>query len=260
MPLAHPFSFLVRRRDKKRDLRCFQLADVEANRYLEAALRRHGFELGETRINNPPRAGEEVDPTQLLHVDTDDCLPEDVIFSSIRLPADDPYRDYKKSMERAYTDLEQELIDVWTGALPIVSRGRVRLSPELARRLPDEYKDRFDMRFGQREGAEYLTLQAFDEKHRHTYEGDELRTAGFAMRLAKLPKRDVGYVGIWGLDGTSTLNLAYQIRHRHWDLLAEPGFAMIELVGDAIPERPTDYRWMLDWRAEVLFDVPFAAA
>ena len=139
-----------------------------------------------------------------------------------------------------------------------LARARVRLNPELHRLLPTGFEDRFDMRFRQEQGAPYLTLQRHDDKRR-PYKGKELRTAVFLLRLPRLPRRDVGYVGTIGIDGIANLVWGHLLRRRHADLLREPGFVMVELVGAPLPERPTDYRWALGWRAEILFRVPLDA-
>ena len=81
----------------------------------------------------------------------------------------------------------------------------------------------------------------------------------FLLRLPSLPNRDVGYLGIWSLDGTSTLVWSKLLRYIHADLLCEPGFVMAELVHAPIPERATDYRWAADWHAEILLRVPLTS-
>jgi hypothetical protein len=256
MPLAHAFLGVVDTHDKSRDVRCFQLRDGEANQNTRVTLGRFGFEFGETRINNPPLAGQKVDPTQLARIDTDGWRPEDSVVATTRPAVSDTKRDFKKCLPRAYTDLEHEIINVWQCCLPEVSRGRVNLNPELVRFLPPGFEDRFDMRFRQREGACYLTLQRFGD-NRRPYTGNVPRTAAFLLRLPSLPKREFGFVGLWCPDGTSTLALSYLIRYRHADLLREWGFLMAELVCcSPIPKRPTDYHWMLDWQLEPLFHVP----
>jgi hypothetical protein len=113
------------------------------------------------------------------------------------------------------------------------------LSPDLQHLLPAGYEDRFDMRFRERQGAPYLSLQRHDD-NRRPYTGNELRTAVFLLVLARLPQRKVGSVRAWGLDGIATLVWATLLRERHAGLLREPGLVMAELVGAPIPRLPTD--------------------
>jgi hypothetical protein len=252
---AHPFFFTSRKRDKSRDVRAHELIDTFPNQLVVEGLRPLGFELGEARINNPPRAGQRVDPMQLTRVDTNDCHPDDVIVTTTWWPVSDENRDDRKRMPRAHTDLEKELLEVWERYFPELARARVRLSPDLHPLLPAGYEDRFDMRFRERQGAPYLSLQRHDD-NRRPYKGNELRTAVFLSVLAGVPRRKVGYVGAWGLDGIATLVWAALLRERHAALLGEPGLVMAELVGAPIPRLPTDYRWIREWRAEILFRFP----
>jgi hypothetical protein len=255
VPHAHPFVFTNKKRDKTRKVRPHEVIDTLPSQLVVEGLRPLGYELGETRINYPLPGGQQVDPMQLARVDTSDCRPKDVIVTTTRLPLSDPLRDFKKYLQRAYTDLEQELLEVWQAFLPELARARVRLNPRYHQLLPAGREDRFDMRFRQEQGARYLTLQRFEDKRR-PYKGDVLRTAVFLLCLPRLPRRTCGYVGAWGLDGVATLVWAHLLRRRHADLLRAPVFVMAELVGGPIPERPTDYRWVEEWQAEVLLRVP----
>lgn len=259
MPQAIPFFFLVAKRDLNRDLREFMVRDGLANQLTIDVLGRFGFALGPARVNNPPPTSWPDDPTQLVHVDTSDCHPEDAIVTSTRLPVHDEETGCRKRVARAYTDLEQELLEVWSLYFSLLARDQVRLQPHLHRLLPRGFENRYDMIFREEEGACYLQLRAHHVRGHRPFQGAEKRTAAFVLRLPRLPARDVGYVGIWGPDGTSTLVLAHQVWARHPELLREPGFTMLELVAAPIPERPTDYRWTLDWRAEILFRVPIEA-
>lgn len=259
MRYAHPFYFLVAKRDLTRDLREFMTRDQFANQLIVEVLRQIGFALGDALVNNPPPAKWQDQPTQLAHVDTSRFRPEDVVTTSTRWPVSDEEAGGRKRVARAYTDLEQELLEVWSAYFSHLSRDQVRLHPDLHRLLPPGFENRYDMAFREEEGACYYELRAHHERGHRPYKGDEKRTAAFLLHLPRLPKRSVGYVGMWSLDGTSTLVWAHLLWKRHADLLKEPGFVMAELVASPIPERPTDYRWMLDWRAEILFRAPLEA-
>jgi len=256
VPLVHPFYFLVARRDSNRDLRPFQCRDAVACTQMLAALARFGYQLGEERLNNPAPVEWEVDPTQLALVDTSDCVCDDLLLTTTRWPVSDDPELSRKYVARAYTDLEQELLDLWRTWLPVLGRDRVMLHPELRRLLPPGYENRYDMLYREEEGARYKKLRRYSDTDHRPVVRNERRTAAFLLRLPRLPHRDVGYLGIWSLDGTSTLVWSKLLRYVHADLLCEPGFVMAELVHAPIPERPTDYRWTSDWRAEILLRVP----
>jgi hypothetical protein len=255
VPYVHPFYSLVAKRDFSRDLRPFQCRDCVACQQIIAALARLGFELGEERLNNPPPVERSADPTRLAHVDTSDCAPADRLLTGTRLPGSDDPELCRKYVARGHTDLEQELIDVWKAPLPVLGRDRVLLHPELHRLLPDGFEDRYELTFYEGEGAPYKELRAYDGRSHKPRQANELRTAAFLLHLPRLPHRKTGYLGFWSLDGTSTLVWSKLLRHRHADLLRDPGFVMAELVGVPIPKRPTDLGFTLDWRAEILFQV-----
>jgi hypothetical protein len=160
---------------------------------------------------------------------------------------------------RAYTDLEEELIEIWRKWLPVLGRDRVRPHPELRHLLPVGFENRYDMLFYEEEGARYKKLRSFSDTDHRPAVGEERRTAAFLLRLPSLPNRDVGYLGVWSPDGTSTLVWSKLLRYVHADLLREPGFVMAELVHAPMTERPTDYRWTVDWRAEILLRVPLTS-
>jgi len=259
MPLAHPFYVLVARRDSNRDLRSFQCRDAVACSQIIAALAKVGYELGEERLNNPPPVEWDADPTQLALIDTSDCFCDDLLLTATRWPVSDDPELCRKYVARAYTDLEEELLEVWRKWLPVLGRDRVMLHPELRRLLPPGFANRYDMLFYEEEGARYKKLRSFSDTDHRPVVGNERRTAAFLLRLPSLPNRDVGYLGIWGLDGTSTLVWSKLLRYVHTDLLLEPGFVMAELVHAPMPERATNYRWAVEWRAEILLRVPLAS-
>jgi hypothetical protein len=248
-PLVYPFLLLIAERDQKRDLRPFQNRDAVASMLAIDGLRSSGFEFGDVLLNFPPPRSQGRVPAS---VDTSFCRGDDLILTTTRLPLSDDTQDNRKRIRRAYTDLESELLAEWKPYLPILGRERVKLDDSLCDALPPGYEGRFDMCFYEAHGAPYRRLKAMDGRRTPLRSGNGLRTAAFLLRLPALSNRRTGYIGLWGLDGTATLVWAYLLRHRHADLLREPGFVMAELSGSDIPRRPTNLRWALDWNAKIL--------
>jgi hypothetical protein len=255
-PLAHPFYNLEPPRDSSRSPQLYRVQQAVSFQQLMEALRPQGFALGWDRINHPPVEQGHRDAIPLAHVDTNAFLPGDVAVTFVHLPVSDEEQGFRSRVRRAHTDLEQELTALWAEWIPILSSGHARLHPELRWLLPPGYTDRFEMFFYQSAGARYKELRTYSGKCQRMNAGSEPRTAAFLLRVPRLPKRDFGYIGACTFDDTSMLVFSHLLRHCHADLLAETGLTMIELVAAPIPIFTTDYRWTLDWRAEVLFRVP----
>ncbi|TFG96428.1 MAG: hypothetical protein E4H11_03445 [Myxococcales bacterium] len=255
-PLAHPFYNLEPPRDWSRSSELFEVQQSLSFQQLMEALRLHGFALGWDRINHPPVEQRDDDEIPLSHVDTSDFLPGDAAVTFVRLPVSDKEQEFRRRVHEARTDLERELTDLWAEWIPILSGGHARIHPELRWLLPPGKENRYDMTFYQDAGARYKELRTYTGKFQKMNASSEPRTAAFLLRVPRLPKRDIGYIGACTIDEISMLVLSHLLRHRHADLLAETGLTMIELVGAPIPTFTTDYRWTLEWRAEVLFRVP----
>ena len=87
-------------------------------------------------------------------------------------------------------------------------------------------------------------------------EGEEVRTPVFLLRVPRMQYRRMGYLGIWGLDGNTTLIWSTLLRFRYPELLEQNHFVMADLVGRSIPERPFDLDFAADWRVELVIREP----
>jgi hypothetical protein len=253
-PLLHPVLSMNAERDSSRPVKFFQTRDVHAALEASEPLRAQGFALGEVLFNYPPKRG--VEPNH-VSIDTSRCRPQDLIFGSTRPGALDSTQGGRKGIRRAFTDLEDEIMEEWNRYLTIISGTHVCLHPNVAAKLPRGYEDRFDMFFYQLgKPALYKTLRADGETSPHRPAQGEARTPVFLLRTPKLAKRNVGYGGIWGMAGRVTLGWAYLLRHRFPHLIQQPGFVMAELSGMGTASRPLDLRWVLDWKVEILIQLP----
>lgn len=257
-PLLHSCYWLIADGDKKRPDRPYQVRDALAGEQVREALRREGYAAGESFLNFPPQPRERCEG--LAHIDTSVCRPRDLIGTYTRIPISDLDQGARKKVPRGFTDLEAEMMDEWRPYVSSASRLVVQLNERLHQRLPPGFENRRRMSIYESECAPYNELSRCDGSPQRPYAGEELRTPVFKLRVTRMKEREVGYLGIWGVDGNATLIWSCLLRHRHPELLCKPGFVMGELVGGRVPGRPFDLRWTLDWRLELLIDEPLPRA
>jgi hypothetical protein len=253
-PRFHRFSSLIANGDKTRKHWAFKVRDGLAASQAEAVLATQGYVAGRDLLNFPPQPGDR--SKELAKIDTSMFRPRDLLCTSGRLPFSDHLEGCRKKVPPGETDLEQELIEEWQLWVSSGSRLFVQLHQRLHDKLPAGYENRRRMKIHEGARAAYNSLSRCDGSPPRRYTGEEVRTPFFKLRLPRLEKRSFGYLGIWGMNGNTTLIGACLLRHRHPELLTKPGFVMAELVGGHIPERPFDLDWALDWRLEVLIDEP----
>jgi hypothetical protein len=253
-PRLHSFYWLVADGDRKRNDWPFQVRDALAATQIREALRLDGYEAGLDFLNFPPQPGGAAQG--LARVDTSMCRRRDLLTTFTRIPRSDLLQGARKKVPRGLTDLEEEIMDEWLPWVPSVSRLVVQLHESLHGKLPPGYENRRRMSLYESPCGPYKELSRCDGTPPRRYAGRELRTPVFKLRVNRMKRREMGYLGIWGMDGNATLILCCLLRHRHPELLRRPGFVMAELVGGRIPERPFDLRWALEWRLEVLIDEP----
>jgi hypothetical protein len=253
-PSFHSLYSLLANGDKTRKRRAFKVRDGLALSQAHAVLAAEGYVAGRDLLNFPPQPGDRNE--ELAHIDTSMFRPRDLLGTSGRLPFSDHLEGWRKKVPPGETDLERELIKEWEPYVPTGSRLLVQLNERLHDRLPAGYENRRRMTILEAEHATYNELSRCDGSPARRYNGEEVRTPFFKLRLPRLQTRNFGYLGIWGMSGITTLIGACLCRHRYPELLTKPGFVMAELVGGHIPERPFDLDWALDWRLEVLIDEP----
>lgn len=247
MPAYFPFVFFLAPRDRSRPLRVFQHRDVTAMLELSQPIARQGYAYGGVLLNFPPPPGAE--NGSLLAVETN-ALAGDLVLTTGRPPLYvEEEEDEIKRLRRADTDLERAIVAAWLPHFRLLTRGNASLANDHRSALPPDYADRRHIEFYLRHGAGYKQLS------REQYRG-EPRTAAFLLRVRELWPGGPGYIGIFGMDGTMSLIWAYLLRTRHFDLLGEDGFAMVELSG-SIPQRPTSLAFADAWQSKVLLQQRF---
>lgn len=251
MAAFNPFWWLIGDGDKNRKDWPFQVRDALAFREMAAALRGFGYKDGRDLLNFPPPGGKP--PPELAPIDTSWSKPRDLICSCTRIPTNDQAEGKRKQVPRGYTDLEAEIMYEWE---PYVraSRKIVQLHDRLHPQLPADFEDRARMIVYLRAFAPFEKLSRCDGKGERKYNGQEIRTPVFLLRIPKLQQRKSGYLGIWGLDGNTTLIWATILRFRYPELLNTNHFVAAELVGNTTPDRPFDLDFAASWDVEILID------
>ncbi len=251
MAYVHPFLTYDNPRDYDRCPRIFQLRDGAATIETLAAMNELGYKTGETLLNAPgPNFGEEDGPP-LYRIDLSRVERDDVIATTTRPPLSDLDIGNKKKVHRAWTDLEQTVLDNWEEILNEISRSWVSLAPRTRRLLREGYENRRAINFLSREGAPYSKGNARDGQGPKKLDGTH-RTAAFLLRREELWPGGPGYVGTFGMDGTMSVIWAYLLRHKHAELLEKPGFTMVEMTTGPLPERPSGLHFSEGWEVEII--------
>jgi hypothetical protein len=245
MRYVHLFASYLDPRDSERKRWVFLTRDLSAAWEVVGALQLSDFWLGRQLFNYPPPVGQE--PT-LLVIDCSDISPHDIILTATRPPLSDSDQLEKRRVPKGFTTLEVQTDSVWKLYFKILSRSHAELAGWLHPHLPESHPFHRDMFFLQSAYSHYKLLHRRPVKVRG-------RTAVFLVVQPELWPGGPTFVGFFGMDGVSTLAWAHLLRHRHSDLLHQPGFHMLELHSAPVPERVPDMRWADEWRAELLFSV-----
>lgn len=250
----HPFYWMIADGDKSRRDWPFQVRDALALRQISAALRGFGYEDGRDLLNFPPPDRDSTAP--LAHIDTSWSRLSDLLLTFTRIPRSDLAQGARKKLSCGRTDLGAEVMEEWSPYAPSISRLLVQVHDRLIPLLKKGYENRARMKLREEALAPYHRLSRCDGRPASKYAGPEIRTPVFLLRVPRMQHRRMGYLGIWGPDGNTTLIWATLLRFRHPELLEQNHFVMADLVGRSIPERPFDLDFAADWRAELVIREP----
>ncbi len=157
----YPFLSYISPRDYARDLRIFQLRDAAAAMDVVGALDPQGYRFGDFLLNAP--SGDPAIPDEPLHeIDLLGVNAEDLILTVTRPPLSDIEWGDRKKVHRAWTDLEQSVLDAWSEILEDITRTYVSLAPKTRNYLREGFESRKAVRFRSSEGAPYLGWNAKD--------------------------------------------------------------------------------------------------
>ena len=256
MRYVHIFEYFCNPRDRSRKRTVVQTRDLGAALALIGKFSELGYRVGMQVLNYPPPVGEV--PT-LLEIDCSGMKAGDILITCTRPPLSDKEQGDRRRVPKGYTSLEEVTDAVWRRYFDILSRSHARLQPWLHPLLPSGYENRRDVFFLTNEHANYSMLNACDGSGRRKFR-EKRRTAAFLVNHPELWPGGPSYVGAFGMDGHATLAQAYLLRHRHPELLTQPGFHMMELHSVPVSERVPDLKWALEWKLELLFSVPPATS
>lgn len=261
MGLVHLFLSFLSARSADRRILPAGTRDVTALWEVMAVLARAGYALGEQLLNYPAPKGQE---KVLLELDCRCVRRGHAVLSGTRPTREKGAEDEndeedavpsKKNVPRGYTDLERLLDAVWGLYFQTITRKNFCLQPSLRASLRAGYENRFLVGFMQGPRADYASLSACNGSGEKKVRGVG-RTAAFLLNQPEIWSNGPRYIGFFGMDSLSTLAWAYLLRHRHSELLLEPGFHMVELETREVPVRVPDHSWALDWNAELILSVP----
>jgi len=215
------------------------------------ALLARGYSYGEPFHNYPPPCERGAHERELLEVDLSSVKRGDVFLQTTRPPLHDRDHGDRKRILRGETFPERCILSVWERCFAYCARSHVKLAAGMCPHLLQGYESRRDMAFYQT-GPWYKELNALEGSGWKNAKSTPHRTAAFLLRVDEVPGLEAGLIGSFAMDGVSNLVWAYRLRQDWGHLLEEPGFAMVEMEGQPIPERPTDLRSAMDWNIELI--------
>jgi hypothetical protein len=244
------FSYAVQRKGDRR-LPPHQMRDGEAFAELSPVLTSLGYEYGGNFLNFPARH-----PADKTEVDISFLKREDILVITTRPPLNDEQEGYKKKVIRSHTSLEDEVFDVLTHYFTESTRTYIKLSPYLAAKLPKGFANRAYIEFEQYVGAKWTARKGISDSKWEKPNPPE-RTVGYLLQTPSFKKGIPQILAVFGMGGIETLVFAYFLRKRfrHELELDRPRFAMVEMICEEIPEKPTSLSFADKWHAEIFFTV-----
>ncbi len=250
---VHAFCYYNYRR-RGRTLKPAHLRDGHALFELMDVMIRRGFEHGELFLNTPPTV-EELDEHDwngpVAEVDESFLHPDDVLLILTRPPFSDLYHHDKVHSQPGFTSLERKMFEEARTYIAESSRSHLRLQPEVAKHLKEEYQTRADITFRQVKDPYYRECFDIDGHSRKRFRKQDRRTAAFLLYLDHAPSIGSGLVLAFGMGSTETLVWARRLRTDFSHLFDKPGFTMVEMVEQQVPERPTRLSFAPDWKIDV---------
>jgi hypothetical protein len=245
------FSYFVKP-ESDRDLHLHQLRDGQAFSELAAVLAAQGHCYGGL-ILNYPGAGEKATMPEFG--------PSDILVMAGRPPlSDDEHSESKlagrKRIERSHTDLEELIFANVRRYFEISSRKVIKLTKEMADKLPVEAKCKAEIQFcmGNTRTANYARYRMYGSKWwQNPLETN--RTATYLLYTPPLWDNGPSLVASFGLSGPENLIWNHLVRVRHSELLESPRFVMAEMELDDIPHPPTSLAFADDWKIDIILNL-----
>jgi hypothetical protein len=136
------------------------------------------------------------------------------------------------------------------------ARSRVRLSEKIARRLPEAFRQRADIRFHEYTDGSYLSYRGYDDRFWQK-RIDTNRTAFYLVRIPALWEGGPGLLAAFGMAGTETLVWCHLLRTRFPEWVGSYEFLMAEVVPGGLPQQPADLSFARGWGITPVLQIPF---
>ncbi len=253
------FSFALSRHDRGRPLLIHQRRDSQAAMALVGALGERGYRYRFPIFNQPAAIPPNGPPPQLHATDTSFVVPGDLILVTTRPPCHDERDRPMKHIERAYTTLEQELLDLLVpNFFEHCSRELVLFGLKHGNHLRPGFEGLLGCEFIQKGEDGPIKLARYAQRELRPRRGDPVRTLVFHIYMPELYRGGPGCVLAFGMTGTTTLAWCHRLASDHSGLLLRPGFHVLQLEPESVPERPNDPRFTADWKLEPVLMHDFA--
>lgn len=243
------FSYYVPGK-KDRTLRLHQLRDGDAFIHLTTLLYQKGYEYGGLLLNYP------ADPKcKTRSVDTSFLKPSDLIVLTTRPPMDELEVKDRRQVIGSNTTLERWVFDSLRPYFDVCARSHVRLSADLARRLPDQYADRGWIAFKQTNDARCKGYARHNDV-KMKVPPPPPRTTFYFVLPQRSRENDPQVLCVFGMGGTETLLWAYLLSTKYKEkfILDHPRFLMAEIFIEPIPRLPDNLSFADNWRVDFLLD------
>jgi hypothetical protein len=238
-------------RDSESYLPIFYTRDKHPQLHLFGALAERGRRLGESILNYPPpegwKPGDKLYGTQL------ELGPRHELLVTTRAPLDDKSYGEPKQVLRGYSVIEWQVMQALRPYFTHLSRSQVHLAPGVAKLLRPGFEHCRNAIVYQRVCAYYKEFLQVPSKLRTP---KKKATPAFLLRQPGFTPGGATLIAAFAMDGTMAQIWSYLLARVHTDWLFEPGFRMVELCGPELPKRPTDLRFVLDWKAEEMVHIP----
>lgn len=247
---VHPFLFFGTP-DRGRSHRVYQARDLLCLPPLLFALAKLGYEKGEEILNMPPQNGGSREPLAPIPIR---LTARDTLLVVTRFPLDDDERD-KKRVLRGWTELEPHVLKRGRRVFAVLHRRCMRLQQDLWPQLRHGCENRANIEYYQHNGPMFHWLRRGLRVRREEPPPDG-RTSAFLLH-DQLWEDGPHLIAAFTMEGNAAVVWSQILAHQHPEWLRDPGFLMVDLVPQPVPERPTLLRFALDWRAEVVLRVKF---
>jgi hypothetical protein len=244
------FHFSYLRQDVRGMPQIHELRDGHAFAELAMLLRTNECHYGGLLLNYP---------VPVPHVKTPDLTSTDLLVLTTRPPLNDDELD-SRPIRRSGTPLERIVLETVRQAFRICRRSYVMLSEEMARRLPDPYRNRGEMEFTLNGPACYkrYRMPYTKKKTEHQWcvdSSESPRTSAFVL-FTRMPNGAM-LLNAFSMDGPGTLIWCYLLRSRHPHVIDSPRFVMAEMIpSGSVPERPPSLSFADNWSVDILLDHP----